>query len=148
MHLSFTSWEREIDMQGDQGNQDSQFRKMESLISIRERGKWVGDVDLILALRSPKIYWLPPQSACNHAPESAPSMPMLSIESWDELCDIPAGLVVVRAHGNWLARLAAAGFLAQQAEAEFSSVSRITICPLDVCWQCVQPEFADNIYIY
>ncbi|KAI3319528.1 hypothetical protein HD806DRAFT_525510 [Xylariaceae sp. AK1471] len=148
MHLSFTSWERAIDQPGDQGNQDSRYRKMESIVSIRERGKWIGDVDMISALRSAKIYQLPPQSTCDHAPGSAPAVLMISVESWDDLCDLPAGLVVVRAHGNWLARLAVASFLAQQAEEHSSSISRITICPPNVCWRCVIPEFVNNVYIY
>ncbi|KAI1330651.1 hypothetical protein F5Y16DRAFT_362334 [Xylariaceae sp. FL0255] len=137
MHLSFTNWERAIDQSKEQGTQDSQCRKMESIISIRKKGKWIGDVDVVTALRSHNVYFMAPQPPCAHPLDVAPVKNMVSIEYWEDISDIPAGLVVVRAHGNWLARLAATAFLAQQADTGQSAIRRITICPSRVCWQCV-----------
>ncbi|KAI0871651.1 hypothetical protein GGS24DRAFT_470761 [Hypoxylon argillaceum] len=148
MHLSFTSWQLPINQQGAQGNQDNQYKMMEVVISIRDQGKWIGDVNIISALKSHRVYQLPPQGPCHHTPGSAPSTSMLSIGSWDILCDPPPGQVVVRAHGNWLARLAAVSFMAQQAEAISYNVTRITICPKDVCWLCVKLELTNNVYVY
>lgn len=43
-------------MAGLQGKWDVRFTKIESVISIRESGRWVGDVDVAAAMRSPYIY--------------------------------------------------------------------------------------------
>ncbi|KAI0856354.1 hypothetical protein F4860DRAFT_506763 [Xylaria cubensis] len=148
MHLSFTNWKHAIDQVKEHGTQDSQCHKMESVISIREKGRWIGDVDVMAALRSNNVYFMAPQPPCTHSPNAAPLQDMQSIESWNGLSDISAGLVVVRAHGSWLARLAATAFLAQQGNMEQSFVRRITVCPPNVCWQCHKPEFTGNVYIY
>ncbi|OTB06328.1 hypothetical protein M426DRAFT_21117 [Hypoxylon sp. CI-4A] len=138
------------DQLGEQGNQDSQCKKMEALISIREKGKWIGDVDIIMALQSPKIYHLGSPGACGHDIGGPPDLPMVSIECWEDLYVIPPGLVVVRAHGNWVARLAVTSFLAQQAQAQGQGniIDRITICPPNICWKCVRYECRNNIFIY
>lgn len=65
MHLSFTKWERSLDMAISQGKQDVQFPRKESVISIRESGRWIGDVDVMAALKSPHIYTSPPQKPCD-----------------------------------------------------------------------------------
>lgn len=151
MHLSFTNWERPIEDFSSRGNQDVQLAVMESVISIRERGRWIGDVDVIVALRSPTIYKLPVQEACNHSKSEPPGVHMASIECWDELREFPAGNVVVRANGNWLARLATTAFLAQCAEKRLCDIKRITLCPPSVCWMCLKEyveQFPSNIYIY
>lgn len=151
MHLSFTNWERPLEGFEHSGNQDVEMVLMESVISIRERGKWVGDVDFIPALESSLIYQLPPQQPCDHSKSDPPSAHMTSIESWDELRNFHAGNVVVRASGNWLARLAATAYLAQYAQKSQCGIRRITLCPPTVCWKCLNDyvkDFSSNIYIY
>ncbi|KAI0551917.1 hypothetical protein F4679DRAFT_581981 [Xylaria curta] len=151
MHLSFTNWERPIEGFSPRGNQDIQLNLMESVISIRERGKWIGDVDLITALKSHVIYHLPPQGSCDHSVTESPDVHMTSIESWAELREFHAGNAVVRASGNWLARLATTAYLAQCAEKRQGRVERVTICPPKVCWRCLEEyikQFPANIYIY
>lgn len=149
MHLSFTQWERSIDMADSHGKQDVQFTKMESVISIRESGRWVGDVDVVSALRSPHIYILPDQEPCNHSVYTQPeSQSLTSIESWDELRECQSGLAVVRVHGNWLARLAVTAYLAQRANQSGGNGARITLLPRSVCWRCLKHEFNSNVYIY
>ncbi|KAK4448938.1 hypothetical protein QBC34DRAFT_449178 [Podospora aff. communis PSN243] len=105
MHLGFTAWERSMDMADSHGKQDVQFTKMESVISIRDSGTWVGDVDVMAAMRSPHIYSLSRQPPCHHKPGEPMTLPLKSIGNWDELRECQSGLAVVRAHGNWLARL-------------------------------------------
>lgn len=148
MHLSFTDWGRPLNVSSDQGNLDAQFSMMEAVVSIREGGKWIGDVDLLRQLRSPRLYHMSPQAPCEHPPGTEPGRPMTSIESWDELRDMPPGVAVVRAYGNWLARLAVAGFLAQNADEGSMATDRITLCPTSVCWRCHQPASPRNVYIY
>ncbi|KAK8076536.1 hypothetical protein PG994_003808 [Apiospora phragmitis] len=151
MHLSFTNWERPLEGFRSGGNQDVEIALIESVLSIRERGRWIGDVDVLLALRSKIIYRLPSRPACSHARTELPRTHMNSIESWDELREWPAGNVVVRANGNWLARLATTAYLAQSAERGQDNIRRITVCPPSVCWKCMDDyiaEFPASIYIY
>lgn len=151
MHLSFTDWKQPITGVADQGNRDAQYSKMESVISIREQGKWVGDVDISPALNDPRVYEMATQEPCDHPKDHPPRFPMVSIECWDELRDLPAGKVVVRAHGNWLARLArlaATTYLVQCAQEISSGIERITVCPPSVCWLCVEKEFQNNVFVY
>ncbi|KAK8015592.1 hypothetical protein PG991_008480 [Apiospora marii] len=152
MHLSFTNWERPLEGFRSGGNQDVEIALIESVLSIRERGRWIGDVDVLPALRSNIIYRLGPQLPCSHSRTEAPQAHMTSIESWDELREFSAGNVVVRAHGNWIARLAATAYLAQSAERDRRhSIRRITVCPSSVCWKCMDSyvaQHAANIYIY
>ncbi|KAK7918190.1 hypothetical protein PG985_010064 [Apiospora marii] len=152
MHLSFTDWERPLEGFRSGGNQDVEIALMESVLSIRERGRWIGDVDVLPALRSNIIYRLPPQLPCSHSRTEAPQAHMTSIESWDELREFSAGNVVVRAHRNWIARLAATAYLAQSAERDRRhNIRRITVCPSSVCWKCMDSyvaQHAANIYIY
>ncbi|KAK7990902.1 hypothetical protein PG990_015182 [Apiospora arundinis] len=133
MHLSFTNWERSLEGFRSSGKQDVEIALMESVLSIRERGRWIGDVDILPALRSNIIYRLPPQPLCGHSSRNEqPLTHMISIESWDELREFSAGSVVVRANGNWLARLAATAYLAQSAERDQSNIKRITVCPSSI----------------
>ncbi|KAI4862401.1 hypothetical protein F4820DRAFT_450971 [Hypoxylon rubiginosum] len=149
MHLSFTQWERSLDMVSSQGQQDVQFTRKESVISVRESGRWIGDFDVMAALRSPHIYTLSPQAPCDHAGDSQPPNQRLrSIECWDELRECQSGLVVVRVHGNWLARLAVTAYLAQRADQCGDGGPRITLLPAKVCWICLEHDFHSNIYIY
>ncbi|KAK6822743.1 hypothetical protein PG987_014288 [Apiospora arundinis] len=96
MHLSFTNRERPLEGFSLLGNQDVESTFMESVLSIRERGRWVGDVDVLPALRSKVIYHLPPQPTCSHDVHTEPPQThMTSIESWNELREYSAGNAVV-----------------------------------------------------
>ena len=45
-----------MDMADSHGKQNAHFTKMESVVSIREAGFWIGDVDVVASLKSPYIY--------------------------------------------------------------------------------------------
>ncbi|KAK4142186.1 uncharacterized protein C8A04DRAFT_13447 [Dichotomopilus funicola] len=153
MHLSFTQWGRSMDMADSHGTQDVQFTKMESVVSIRDAGRWIGDVDVVATLKSSYILsWSPTHSPCGHPTTSEPpkSVSLKSINNWDELRECQSGLAVVRVHGNWLARLAVTAYLAQRAEKAAGGGARITLLPSSVCWTCLMNdnEFHSVVYIY
>ena len=149
MHLSFTQWERSLDVASSYGRQDVQFTTKQSVISIRESGRWIGDVDVMAALSSPYINILPSQGTCSHTRTDQPAGQSLrSIECWDELRECQSGLAVVRVHGNWLARLAVTAFLAQRANQCEGTGATITLLPAEVCWACLKHTSHSNIYIY
>lgn len=151
MHLSFTEWERSMDMADSHGKQDVQFTKMESVISIREAGCWIGDVDVVAALKSPYIYSWSAHPQCGHATSEPPeSVSLKSISNWDELRECQSGLAVVRVHGNWLSRLAVTAYLAQRADQGAGAGPRITLLPSSVCWRCLMHSNPSHsgVYIY
>lgn len=53
----------------------------------------------------------------------------VSIDSWDEILDSPIEVGVIRARGNWQARLAAAALAIQRGH-------ETRIIPDQVCWPC------------
>jgi hypothetical protein len=130
IHLTFTEYEMPLQtVEGDGHTIDRPVNLLESLVSVYDRGKWVSDLDILKAL-SPRGYnqsllyrqlCNPSEMTetklemCNHRPrttflEASKSFPVLrstSIDNWEELLDPPkSGTIVIRAHGNWLARLA------------------------------------------
>jgi len=147
LHLSFTNWERSVEEHGADGIQDMQLIRMQSVISIREAGRWIGDVDIIEALRDDKVSKLRPQTTCTHQPDERPDTRMTSVESWDELRDCQTGNVVVRAHGNWVARLAIASFLSQGVLRGDFQIDNIIVCPERVCWKCTE-IYPASVYIF
>jgi hypothetical protein len=148
IHLSFTEWTRALDLEASIGTQAVNGLVIESIISIRDHGKWVGDVDAARALMDPIVFKMDQQKPCDHPPNSQPIVPMYAVECWDELKDCPEGLVVVKARGNWVARLAATCYLVECSRQPHSRIKRVTICPDKMCWACVRPEFPANVYIH
>ncbi|WQF89925.1 hypothetical protein CDEST_14939 [Colletotrichum destructivum] len=147
MHLSLTNWERSIEEPMSAGLQDAQHIMMESVISIREAGRWVGDVDVVSALRDECVEKFRPQPPCDHDKDGSYATHLTSIESWDELRNCNAGNVVIRAHGNWVARLACIAFLSQGIQRGDFLFRRIIVCPPQVCWKCVE-KFLLCVYVY
>ncbi|KAM5382509.1 hypothetical protein ACJZ2D_002513 [Fusarium nematophilum] len=148
LHLSFTNWSRPLNSGASWGIQGVEGLLMEAVVSIRDSGQWVGDVDAVEALRSDRIHWVRPNPNCDHGPNSLPTNPMTSVECWDEIRDCPQELAVVRASGNWVARLAATSYLVQKMRLGDLGPRRIFICPQDICWACVEMYGLNDIYIY
>ncbi|CAG9972410.1 unnamed protein product [Clonostachys byssicola] len=129
LHLSFTDWSRPLGPTTTISGKDVDGLVMESVVSIREHGRWVGDIDPANALQNPIVILMGPQEPCSHPPDEPPAVPMTAVECWDELRDCPEKLVVVKAHGNWVARLAATAYLVECSKQTPTKVKRITICP-------------------
>lgn len=140
LHLSFTDYTSPI-YDGIRGGQDSQVCFLESVVSIHDKGDWVGDIDVLRAVNSPSIKRLPQEIHCNHEKGQKPARVLTSIESWDEMLDPPRSAIIIRANGNWIARVAATAVLIQVlTERNLGSVNAyILICPSSVCWQCEDP---------
>ena len=71
---------------------------------MRDRGEWVADIDVVAArttINTPSSTYRISQ----HSKSSEDSL--TSIDYWNELLDPPLTDDIVRAHGNWSARLAA-----------------------------------------
>lgn len=103
---------------------------METVVSVYDRGSWVGDLDILGALKSRIFFRLPPSDSCGHAPQAPPTVRAVSIDNWDELLETPEEQSgIVRANGNWLSRLAATALSIQSGNTTAVLSDRL-------CWKC------------
>ncbi|PVI00603.1 hypothetical protein DM02DRAFT_562852, partial [Periconia macrospinosa] len=132
MHLTFTGYEERV---GIDGLQDAQVYLLESVISVRDGGKWKADLDILGTLESGgHLKRFRRRSECIHGGEpshqdGAGVIKLTSIDNWDELLDSPLGAGVVRANGNWIARLAATVTALQKGHP-------VCVIEGDACWKC------------
>jgi hypothetical protein len=147
LHLSFTDWSTPLYQSHSFGHRGSEAVHAEAVVSVRDAGAWVGDIDIMAALQHSSVQTLPePLQPCSHNQPSKPPLRMMSVECWDQILDCPDGLLVTRSTKNWVARLALIAVLAQHCRLKSK---RIFICPEDTCWECVQPQDRGNIiYVY
>ena len=145
LHLSFTDYHVPLIGAGSRGQRDSQISLLESIISVRDSGIWVADVDVLAALQSERIFKVFQQPVCDHASGALPENTILSVECWEDVLDCPEDIAVVRAYGNWAARLAVCAVLAQNRRTKFG---RASICPSRICWKCLKVEHKSTTYIY
>lgn len=152
IHLSFTEYEMPLGTtENNHHTIDRPINLIESLISVYDRGKWVADLDALKAFypdkAPPSIY----RQICNssstseedhiscaqqskltflEACDSSPRLRSTSIDNWEELLDPPStGTIVVRAHKNWLARLALTAICVNSG---FGTI----ILGNEACWSC------------
>jgi len=138
LHLSFTDYEMPLDV-GMRGLRDTQAVLLESLVSANDRGKHIGDLD-VLAMTSAED--LKVIDVCSHSEEDrkperdAQSIQdlfegtLVSLDCWDEFLDLPRTTGIFRASGNWQARLAAA-------TASIQKGKKACILPPSACLQCL-----------
>ena len=128
LHLSFTTAETPLNL-GFSGGQDREAYIVETLFSVYDEGKWIADLNIGRSTSSTMLSRLPSCTSSCVDPHIWGSR-ITCIDSWLALVDAPEERIsLVRAHGNWQARLAA------------SSVSlaldyQTVILPERVCWQC------------
>ena len=130
LHLTFTDFEMPLDV-GARGYRDRQVVLLETLVSIDDRGKHIGDLDILSAIKSDKFSVM---RTCLHsdsqAVETLRKDGLISLDSWDEFLDPPRSIAIFRASGNWQARLAAA-------TAAIQAGQRIVVLPETPCLKCV-----------
>jgi hypothetical protein len=148
IHLSFTEYEIPLITEDNPKHIiDRAVILVETLISVFEGGTWVAEVDILKAFRSNILRAVhdparcgPPKAPNQDAPQKVlnyeealsehSQLAATSVENWDELIEAPCtGVVAVRAHKNWLARLAATALCVRR---EFVPV----ILPDEPCWRC------------
>ena len=137
LHLSFTTYELPL-ATGRYGGVDAEVVLVESLVSVYDRGNKVADLDVLGSLSEPLLQRL---EECTCSPRASKRLrtKLISIDNWEELLDSPnhrgkAG--VVRAHGNWVARLAATCISIQK------RYKTVLVSKPPVCSVCVGSLFA------
>lgn len=140
LHLGFSGYEFPLDV-GDRGGRNREAFFLETLISVHDRGEWVADIDTLAAVASPSLLnandLLP---ICRHAQSdrrAVPEGPFVTIDRWEELLEMPKDAAVVRAHGNWLARLAIAAVSVEMGNSTI-------LWPGHGCWACCERTFGHS----
>lgn len=146
VHLSFTEYYRPVDLKL-HGEQDIRVAVLESVLSVHDSGKWVADIDVLASLGSREFHRVSHSLECEFPHEEE----VFSLESWDEILDLPKGTAVVRAKGNPLARLAITAVLIQlHKNKKFSP--KIRVCPPrdKMCISCYvkRRKTKDNVLVY
>ncbi|KAK1148253.1 hypothetical protein N8T08_010062 [Aspergillus melleus] len=141
LHLSFTEWKLPLS-DDEERTIDQDVMMVESVISVLDCGRWVADLD-IRCIDFDELSRIATSPCSGHEPAASqdPTGDMahndyFSVDNWDELLDAPEGVGIVRAHGNWAARLAAVSILYQQGQGHSIGV----FGPEKVCFQCFQTQ--------
>lgn len=117
LHLSFTDWALPLNI-GGMRTIDQEVYFVESVISVRDRGKWVADLD-VLAVNFHNLPQLGTDHSCSGGHDADTVHDYTALDSWEELLDCPDTIGIIRAHGNWVARLAAVSILTQMGHGGF-----------------------------
>lgn len=142
LHLSFTDWCIPIDVgEAGRGRRDAEAYIIESLVSVYDRGKWIGDLDVLSALSkgcSQPDHEFFYKSFCRH--DSAETLdpkqsllPIVTIKNWDEFLEHPKSPAVAMAHDNWDAKLALAVLGVRRGDRVFVMDRVCETCFTDTC---------------
>ncbi|KAI4204119.1 MAG: hypothetical protein LQ350_001310 [Teloschistes chrysophthalmus] len=139
LHASFTGFVLPLDSEVT-GLRDTEIYLFETIISVHDKGRWVGDLRILPLFHQPEFRMIGDKNAaCNHVQKALIPFEedLTSIDSWNEYLDRPVGPVVFRAHGSWMARLAAASLSVQQ--------KHLTLLfKEDTCWTCAKDAWSRN----
>ena len=129
------------------GARDQECFYVETVISVYKEGKKIADLDLLRFINGIRnfvdkkfgLHCMSPAD-CQHKEKmklDSTIKDLTSLDNWDEVLDLPEGAAIVRAHENWVARLAIASVL-------FSLHTPVIISPNNVCWACLRPALTDR----
>ncbi|KAH7308763.1 hypothetical protein BKA65DRAFT_173167 [Rhexocercosporidium sp. MPI-PUGE-AT-0058] len=130
LHMSFGEYNRPL--------QDRSAHRLgsaptfiETILSVYDRGRWVADLDVLGALDAKRNTLLRVNCAHSghHNEQLSLREELVSIDSWNELLEAPAGNLVIRASGNAPARLAATVLSVQLGY-------ETLVLPDEFCWAC------------
>jgi hypothetical protein len=170
MDLSFTGWEQSINI-GSSGSCDVATYFLETLVRVVDAGEWVADLDILTALgsdlmhrckcscgfdgtKSPKVQSNLSSDISgtknsteqlndrNATPATLVPFKLVSMDTWEELLQRPEDRAVVRAHGNWIARLAATSLSIGCKFHTYVLPDKAT----KICWSCLSrmPAIQEN----
>ncbi|KIW90064.1 uncharacterized protein Z519_09495 [Cladophialophora bantiana CBS 173.52] len=113
-HLSFTEYAQPLASQFVSNIIDQEVYFVGSVLSVRDRGNWVADLNILeVDFKAITKFNRRADCTCGGQLETSSNTDITSIDSWEELLDSPSSTAIVRAHGNWPARLAAIAVLFQ-----------------------------------
>ena len=148
LHLSFTSARSNISGHFEGlGLRDCELEILETALAVYERGEWVADLDVLKSLTNDSLPKVLPCSECKQQRNrKMPQKGLLgenkpgvtAITNWTELLDPPeTSYSIVKAPGNWEARLAASVIAV-------ASEYHAYVLPDTWCWMCVAPHLTSD----
>jgi hypothetical protein len=162
LQLSLTGYEQAINIAATQGLRYKEVAYVEAVVSAHDRGVWVGDLDILNLHRSSSSFLsnygseaitaikgamkgetLPERAlpgSCSHSEagiENPEFGKITSIDNWSEFLDPPPNPAIIRAKGNWIARLALAAAMRGREDSAVWASGQI-------CWKCVE-EVSRNL---
>jgi len=124
------------------GAQDAEVYYLETLLSVHDRGEWIADIDILSTMKDTRFVRYHTKCRGEGSKSHKNSLNdtlgnkfsgkfrLTSIDNWQELLERPDNSMVVRSHGNWLARLAASAICIRH-------YGRTMVMPEQVCWRCL-----------
>jgi hypothetical protein len=140
LHLTFTDSEDAVYV-GNRGLRDRQVVLLETLISIDDRGRNIGDLDILSMFDNPRLRV---NDVCAHASDkditSVTDWDLTAVDCWEEFLDPPTGTGIFRASGNWQARLGATA-------AAIQAGKNVLVLPKPACLLCLGKSVTGTVDI-
>ena len=140
LHLSFSEATQAMNI-GFSGGRDVEAYFLETLISVHHRATWIAELDILGAMQSSKLirrYLGVKPCQCNDA--AARGRSIISIDNFAEMIVPPRQPGIVRAIGNWQARLAAASLC-------LAKDYKVILKPEQTCWGCLSKKSVDGVTV-
>lgn len=145
LHLSLTGYEQTLNI-GKHGGREKEVYYLEAVINARDKGTWVADLGVLypslhskrsapgISVKDDGHYHLPASSW--HSLRGRTNFAvkfnrLTSTDNWFEVFDRPSNAIIVRARGNWIARLALATVMMNKKQT-------MIIGSHEICWACVE----------
>lgn len=132
LHISFSEASQALNVDFS-GGRDIDAYFLETLISVHIREVWIAELDILGAFRSPQnrlVRDLLDGHACEDHESSIEGFKLISIDNFAEMIVPPKQAGIVRATGNWQARLAAASIC-------LAKGYKVILKPKGICWGCL-----------
>ena len=139
LHISFSEASQAVNIDFE-GGRDVEAYFLETLISVHDRETWVAELDVIGALRGLQgrliREFLEYRSCkCGAFPTKGPEI--ISIDNFAEMIIPPRQAGIIRANGNWQARLAAASIC-------LAKYYTVILKSEKTCWGCLSKASIDH----
>ena len=169
LHLSFTQWVFPISTEGNSNTIDNELNLVESVIHAFDGVEWIADLDP-MSIEFETLLHLEEVPDCKHGMNASrtPASQKLptethstgeeddghmyqneyvSLDTWEELLDPPDdhSVGILRAHGNWVARLTALSILAQRGQAHSVGLVKQDTA---FCITCLEEKHGDVAEAY
>jgi len=139
VHMQLTQYQPELrSLNKDEHQIDQSVTLRETLVQVYDSQTWIADLDLLGALQSNAVSRV---AACTDDAHSSKEysavfeneIELAVVDNWEELLMPPIDHkpLVIRASGNWLARLAAVGVAVRLGK-------QVRIVSQSICWECVK----------
>ncbi|KAI2634829.1 hypothetical protein GGS26DRAFT_581613 [Hypomontagnella submonticulosa] len=142
LHLSFSEASQVVNLEFS-GERDVEAYFLETLISVHDRETWIAELDILGSLASPRdrlVRNFLGTRPCSCGPASAQASKIISIDNFAEMIVPPRQAGIIRANGNWQARLAAASIC-------LAKGYKVILKPEKTCWGCLSKASLDDVTV-